>query len=1120
MPRREDLKHILVIGSGPIVIGQACEFDYSGTQACRVLRSEGLRVSLVNSNPATIMTDPEFADSTYVEPITPEFVEKVIEKERPDAILATLGGQTALNTAVALHERGVLEKYNVELIGADFDAIQRGEDRQKFKDIVAKVGGESARSKVCFTMDEVRETVAELGFPVVVRPSFTMGGLGSGMAYNHEDLDRIAGGGLAASPTANVLIEESILGWKEYELELMRDGRDNVVIVCSIENVDPMGVHTGDSMTVAPAMTLTDREYQKMRDLGIAILREVGVDTGGCNIQFAVDPRDGRLIVIEMNPRVSRSSALASKATGFPIAKIAAKLAIGYTLDEIVNDITKETPACFEPTLDYVVVKAPRFAFEKFPGADGTLTTTMKSVGEAMSLGRNFTEALGKVLRSLETKAAGFWTAEDGKWAPADANDPASVRAAIEAILADLRVPTEGRIYQVERALRFGASIEETAAASGIDPWFVAEIAGLVGLREEILDAPVLDEDLLRHAKHYGLSDRQLAALRPELAGEAGVRALRHRLGVRPVYKTVDTCAAEFEAKTPYHYSAYELDPGAESEVAPQRERDKVIILGSGPNRIGQGIEFDYSCVHAAQTLSAAGYETVMVNCNPETVSTDYDTADRLYFEPLTFEDVLEVYHAESESGTVAGVIVQLGGQTPLGLAQRLTDAGVPVVGTSAAAIDLAEDRGEFGDVLVAAGLPAPKYGTATTVEQAKKIAAGIGYPVLVRPSYVLGGRGMEIVYDEKSLEGYISRATELNPEHPVLVDRFLEDAIEIDVDALCDGEEVFLGGVMEHIEEAGIHSGDSACALPPITLGRSDIEAVRRSTVALAKGIGVKGLLNVQYALKDDVLYVLEANPRASRTVPFVSKATAVPLAKACARVMLGATIAELRAEGMLPPEGDGGHVPLDAPVAVKEAVLPFHRFRRADGSGVDSLLSPEMKSTGEVMGIDADFGTAFAKSQAAAYGSLPTEGTVFVSVANRDKRAMVFPIKRLHDLGFRILATEGTAETLRRNGIPCEQVRKHSDPESTDPETGAPLASVVEQIRDGEIDIVFNTPYGNSGPRVDGYEIRTAAVGANIPCITTVQGAAAAVQGIEAGINGGIGVRSLQELHSVLRG
>ncbi|WP_433655938.1 carbamoyl-phosphate synthase large subunit [Nocardia sp. CA-128927] len=1108
MPRRTDLKHILVIGSGPIVIGQACEFDYSGTQACRVLRAEGLRVSLVNSNPATIMTDPEFADATYVEPITAEFVEKVIAKERPDAILATLGGQTALNTAVALHENGVLEKYNVEMIGADFDAIQRGEDRQKFKDIVAKVGGESARSRVCYTMDEVRDTVTELGFPVVVRPSFTMGGLGSGMAYNDEDLDRIAGGGLSASPTANVLIEESILGWKEFELELMRDRSDNVVIVCSIENVDPMGVHTGDSMTVAPAMTLTDREYQKMRDLGIAILREVGVDTGGCNIQFAVDPADGRLIVIEMNPRVSRSSALASKATGFPIAKIAAKLAIGYTLDEIVNDITKETPACFEPTLDYVVVKAPRFAFEKFPGADPTLTTTMKSVGEAMSLGRNFAEALGKVLRSLETKAAGFWTLDDGKWTD------------VEAILEDLRTPIEGRIYQVERALRLGASIEDVAAASGIDPWFVAEVAGLVELRAEIMDAPVLDETLLRRSKHYGLSDGQIAALRPELAGETGVRALRHRLSVRPVFKTVDTCAAEFEAKTPYHYSTYELDPAAESEVAPQRERDKVIILGSGPNRIGQGIEFDYSCVHAAQTLSQAGYETVMVNCNPETVSTDYDTADRLYFEPLTFEDVLEVFHAESESGHVIGVIVQLGGQTPLGLAQRLTDAGVPVVGTSAAAIDLAEDRGEFGDVLTAAGLPAPKYGTATTFAQAKKIAASIGYPVLVRPSYVLGGRGMEIVYDESSLEGYISRATELSPEHPVLVDRFLEDAIEIDVDALCDGDEVYLGGVMEHIEEAGIHSGDSACALPPITLGRSDIEAVRRSTVALAKGIGVKGLLNVQYALKDDVLYVLEANPRASRTVPFVSKATAVPLAKAAARIMLGATINDLRKEGMLPGEGDGGHVPLDAPVAVKEAVLPFHRFRKADGSGVDSLLSPEMKSTGEVMGIDADFGTAFAKSQTAAYGSLPTEGTVFVSIANRDKRAMVFPVKRLHDLGFRILATEGTAEMLRRNGIPCERVRKHSDPDTVDANGDAPQPTIVEQIRDGEIDMVFNTPYGNSGPRVDGYEIRSAAVGVNIPCITTVQGAAAAVQGIEASINGGIGVRSLQELHSVLRG
>jgi len=1106
MPRRTDIDHVLVIGSGPIVIGQACEFDYSGTQACRVLREEGIRVSLINSNPATIMTDPEFADATYVEPITAEYVEKVLAAEDKagtpiTAVLATLGGQTALNCAMDLHFAGVLDKYDVELIGADVEAIQRGEDRQKFKDIVAKVGGESARSAVCHTMAEVHACVAELGLPVVVRPSFTMGGLGSGMAYTTEDLERIAGGGLSASPTANVLIEESILGWKEFELELMRDGKDNVVIVCSIENIDPMGVHTGDSMTVAPAMTLTDREYQTMRDLAIDILRQVGVDTGGCNIQFAIDPADGRLIVIEMNPRVSRSSALASKATGFPIAKIAAKLALGYTLDEIVNDITGETPACFEPSLDYVVVKAPRFAFEKFPGADPTLTTTMKSVGEAMSIGRNFTEALGKVLRSLETKQTGFWTAADPD-------------LDLAAVLEDLRVPTEGRIYDVELALRLGGNVEEVAKASGIDPWFVDEVAGLVELRAELLDAQVLDAVLLRRAKRAGLSDRQLAALRPELAGEDGVRMLRHRMGIRPVFKTVDTCAAEFAARTPYHYSAYESDPDAETEVAPQTERAKVLILGSGPNRIGQGIEFDYSCVHAAQTLSAAGYETVMVNCNPETVSTDYDTADRLYFEPLTFEDVLEVVHAEQISGTVAGVIVQLGGQTPLSLAQRLSDAGVPIVGTTPEAIDLAEDRGEFGEVLTQAGLPAPKYGTAISFDQAKRIADDIGYPVLVRPSYVLGGRGMEIVYDEPSLESYISRATEITPEHPVLVDRFLDDAIEIDVDALCDGTEVYLGGVMEHIEEAGIHSGDSACALPPITLGRTDIEAVRRSTEALAHGIGVRGLMNVQYALKDDILYVLEANPRASRTVPFVSKATAVPLAKAAARIMLGATIAELRAEGLLPQHGDGGAVPMDAPVAVKEAVLPFHRFRKADGSVIDNLLSPEMKSTGEVMGIDADFGRAFAKSQTAAYGSLPVSGTIFVSVANRDKRSMVFPVKRLADLGFQILATEGTAEILRRNGIPCTEVRKHT-------ENGQLMdgPTIVTAIVAGEVDMVINTPYGNSGPRVDGYEIRSAAVSAGIPCITTVQGAAAAVQGIEASIRGDIGVRPLQELHTVLR-
>jgi len=1119
MPRRTDLNHVLVIGSGPIVIGQACEFDYSGTQACRVLRAEGLQVSLVNSNPATIMTDPEFADHTYVEPITAAFVEKIFAQQaergnKIDALLATLGGQTALNTAVKLYENGALDRYGVELIGADFEAIQRGEDRQKFKDIVSKVGGESARSRVCFTMDEVRETVVDLGLPVVVRPSFTMGGLGSGMAYSAEEVERMAGEGLAASPSANVLIEESIYGWKEYELELMRDGRDNVVVVCSIENVDPMGVHTGDSVTVAPAMTLTDREYQTMRTLGIDILREVGVDTGGCNIQFAVNPSDGRLIVIEMNPRVSRSSALASKATGFPIAKIAAKLAIGYTLDEIVNDITKETPACFEPTLDYVVVKAPRFAFEKFPGADTTLTTTMKSVGEAMSLGRNFIEALGKVMRSLETKRAGFWTGPDPEGDLAE-------------VLERLHTPTDGRLYDIEYALRLGGTVEDVAKASGVDPWFVEQIAGLIELRTEVIDAPVLEAELLRRSKHHGLSDRQIAALRPELAGEMGVRSLRQRLGIHPVFKTVDTCAAEFEAKTPYHYSSYELDPAAETEVAPQGERPKVLILGSGPNRIGQGIEFDYSCVHAATTLSAAdvrskwgdaGFETVMINCNPETVSTDYDTADRLYFEPLTFEDVLEIYHAEQESGRggpgVVGVIVQLGGQTPLGLAERLEKAGVPIVGTKPEAIDLAEDRGRFGEVLTNAGLPAPKFGMATSFDQARKIAADIGYPVLVRPSYVLGGRGMEIVYDDETLEGYITRATELSPEHPVLVDRFLEDAIEIDVDALCDGSEVYIGGVMEHIEEAGIHSGDSACALPPVTLGRSDIEAVRRATEAIAFGVGVVGLLNVQYALKDDVLYVLEANPRASRTVPFVSKATAVPLAKACARIMLGATIAELREEGVLARTGDGGTTARNAPVAVKEAVLPFHRFRKADGTQIDSLLGPEMKSTGEVMGIDRDFGSAFAKSQTAAYGSLPAQGTVFVSVANRDKRSLVFPVKRLADLGFRVLATEGTAEMLRRNGIPCDEVRKHFESPSPD----RPALSAVDAIRAGEIDMVINTPYGNSGPRIDGYEIRSAAVSMNIPCVTTVQGASAAVQGIEAGIRGDIGVMSLQELHSTL--
>ncbi|MCY1142303.1 carbamoyl-phosphate synthase large subunit [Actinoplanes sp. Pm04-4] len=1102
MPKREDLKHVMVIGSGPIVIGQACEFDYSGTQACRVLRAEGIRVSLVNSNPATIMTDPEFADATYVEPITPEFVELVIAKERPDAILPTLGGQTALNTAIALHESGVLEKYGVELIGADVDAIRRGEDRQLFKEIVAKAGGETPRSRVCHSMDEVKATVADLGLPVVIRPSFTMGGLGSGMAHTDEDLERIAGAGLAASPVHEVLIEESVLGWKEYELELMRDKHDNVVVVCSIENVDPMGVHTGDSVTVAPAMTLTDREYQNLRDLGIAVLREVGVDTGGCNIQFAINPDNGRLVVIEMNPRVSRSSALASKATGFPIAKIAAKLAIGYTLDEIPNDITLKTPAAFEPALDYVVVKIPRFAFEKFPGADPELTTTMKSVGEAMSIGRNFAEALNKAMRSLETSAAGFWTASDKS-------------DSLEDALAALRIPHDGRLYTVERALRLGATVEQVHEASGrIDPWFLDEIKALVDLRTEILDAPVLDAGLLRRAKRSGVSDKQLAALRPEFAGEDGVRTLRHRLGIRPVYKTVDTCAAEFEADTPYHYSTYD----EETEVAPS-DRPKVLILGSGPNRIGQGIEFDYSCVHAVMALRGVGFETVMVNCNPETVSTDYDTADRLYFEPLTFEDVLEVFHSEDSSGKAAGgpgvigVIVQLGGQTPLGLANRLKAAGVPIVGTSPESIDLAEDRGLFGAVLAKAGLRSPEHGTATSFDEAKEIADTIGYPVLVRPSYVLGGRGMEIVYDEPTLKGYIERATEISPDHPVLVDRFLDDAVEIDVDALCDETgQVYLGGVMEHIEEAGIHSGDSSCSLPPITLAGSHLAEVRRYTEAIARGVGVRGLLNVQYALKDDTLYVLEANPRASRTVPFVSKATAVPLAKAAARIMLGATIAELRAEGMLLPEGDGGTVPEGAPIAIKEAVLPFKRFRTPAGKGVDSLLGPEMKSTGEVMGIDAGFGQAFAKSQAAAYGSLPTAGKIFVSVANRDKRSMVFPIKRLADLGFTIVTTAGTGEVLRRYGVVCEIVPKHYE---------SPGKNAVELILAGEIAMIINTPQGSgASARSDGYEIRSAAVTADIPSITTVPGAAAAVMGIEALMRGDMSVRPLQELHAALRG
>jgi carbamoyl-phosphate synthase large subunit len=1097
MPKREDLRSVLVIGSGPIIIGQACEFDYSGTQACRVLREEGIRVSLVNSNPATIMTDPEFADATYVEPITQDVLEKVIAKERPDAILPTLGGQTALNAAVGLHEAGTLARYDVELIGASIDAIRAGEDRSQFKQIVADIGAETPESRICHTLAQCEAAAAELGFPVVIRPSYTLGGTGSGIARDAGQLRRIAGAGLDASPVTEVLLEESVLGWKEFELELMRDRKDNVVIVCSIENIDPMGVHTGDSVTVAPAMTLTDREYQHMRDVAIATARAVGVDTGGCNIQFAVHPGTGRMVVIEMNPRVSRSSALASKATGFPIAKIAARLAIGYTLDEIRNDITGETPASFEPALDYVVVKVPRFAFEKFPGADPTLTTHMKSVGEAMAIGRSFPEALQKALRSLESPSAPF------RWdtAPGDAAE----------LTARCAIPHDGRLATVHQALRAGATVPDLAAASGIDPWFLDQIEGIEDQAKRIAAAPSLSRELVFSAKAAGFSDAQLGQLTGR--AEAAVRDLRHGLGVRPVYLTVDTCAAEFAARTPYLYSAYD-----EQTEVPPGDRPKVIILGSGPNRIGQGIEFDYACVHASFALAAAGYETVMVNCNPETVSTDYDTSGRLYFEPLTLEDVLEVVAAEQAAGPVAGVIVQLGGQTPLGLARDLAAGGVPIVGTSPEAIHLAEDRGEFGAVLEAAGLPAPRSGTATTVAQATAVAAEIGYPVLVRPSYVLGGRGMEIVYDDATLAAYVSRATQASPDHPVLIDRFLDDAIEIDVDALYDGQELYLGGVMEHIEEAGIHSGDSACALPPITLGSEYITLIRESTEAIARGVGVRGLLNVQYALAAGVLYVLEANPRASRTVPFVSKATAVPLAKAAARIMLGATVPGLRAEGLLPPSGDGGTLPLDAPIAVKEAVLPFSRFADARGQGVDTVLGPEMRSTGEVMGIDEVFGTAYAKSQAAAYASLPVKGRAFVSIAGKDKRSMIFPVKRLADLGFEILATRGTGEVLRRNGVRATIVRKHSDGPGPD---GEP--TIVDRILDGQVDLIVNTPFGSpgqAGPRLDGYEIRTAAVRRGIPCVTTVQGLGAAVQGIEAITRDEVGVRSLQEHAARLRG
>ena len=1080
MPRDNSITSVLVIGSGPIVIGQACEFDYSGTQACRVLRSEGIRVILINSNPATIMTDPEFADATYIEPITPEVIEKILEKEKPSAVLATLGGQTALNAAMALFERGSFEKYGTKLIGADVEAIKRGEDREVFKKIVETIGGESAKSKICHSMDDCLAAVEELKYPVVVRPSFTMGGLGSGIAYNESDLHQIAGAGLRHSPTTEVLLEESIIGWKEYELEVMRDHKDNVVIVCSIENIDPMGVHTGDSITVAPAMTLTDVEYQRLRDLSILIIREVGVATGGCNIQFAVNPADGRIIVIEMNPRVSRSSALASKATGFPIAKIATKLAIGYTLDEIENDITKSTPASFEPSLDYVVVKVPRFAFEKFAEADPRLTTTMKSVGEAMAIGRSFPEALQKALRSLEKNGASF------SWKDGNLSD----------LMKKMGTPTEFRLQQVQLAMHLGASVKEVFEATKIDPWFLEQINLINHQANQIANSGELTKDLLKASKMMGFSDLQIANLRN--VPEAQIKQSRVGFSLHPVYKTVDTCAGEFAALTPYYYSAYD----EESEVLP-RTKEAVIILGSGPNRIGQGIEFDYSCVHASFALRKAGYETILVNCNPETVSTDYDTSDRLYFEPLTLEDVLEIIAAEIAAGPVKGVIAQLGGQTPLGLARGLMEAGVKILGTSPDAIDLAEERGAFGEILKKNNLLAPKYGMANSYEEAAQIATSIDYPVLVRPSYVLGGRGMEIVYDEESLRGFIEAATAVTPNHPVLIDKFLDDAIEIDVDALYDGSELYLAGVMEHIEEAGIHSGDSACVLPSISLQKELLIQIREATEKIAKDVGVLGLINIQFAISGNPqkLYVLEANPRASRTVPFVAKATGVQLAKAAALISTGISIAELRISNILPKSGDG-HA---NGVSVKEAVLPFNRFRRVDGTGIDTVLGPEMKSTGEVMGIASNFGLAFAKSQTAAFGPLPKSGAVFISLSERDKEPGWRAARDLHDLGFKIYSTFGTNAFLSGKGVPSELVRKNSDNNSDQ-------LSANDVITKGLVQLVINTPLGR-GSRHDGFLIRTAAVSRSVSCITTIPGFKAAVAGISALQKDDFGIKSLQE-------
>jgi len=1066
VPRRDDIHKILIIGSGPIVIGQACEFDYSGAQACKVLREDGYEVVLVNSNPATIMTDPEFADRTYVEPITVEFVEKVIAVERPDALLPTLGGQTGLNCAMALAAAGVLERYGVELIGATREVIAKGEDRKLFREAMERIGLDVPRSAYAYAIADAEEFVAQVGWPLVIRPSFTMGGAGGGIAYNVDELRDITAGGIALSPVGEVLVEESVIGWKEYEMEVMRDVNDNAVIVCSIENFDAMGVHTGDSITVAPAQTLTDREYQVLRDASLAIMREIGVTTGGSNVQFAVNPADGRLVVIEMNPRVSRSSALASKATGFPIAKIAAKLAVGYTLDEIPNDITRETPACFEPSIDYTVVKVPRWAFEKFPGTDTTLTTRMKSVGEVMAIGRTFAEAFGKAMRSLENGRGGLGA--DGK----DHFDE-------DHFDRYLAVPNEQRPFYIAEALRRGRAVADLAEMTGVDPWFVEQVRRMVevetGLRDRSLDE--IDAAELREAKQHGLSDVQIAYLTSSVEGD--VRRRRLDLGVTATFKAVDTCAAEFAASTPYYYKTYE-----EENEAVRSDRPKAMILGAGPNRIGQGIEFDYCCVHAAYALSDAGLETIMVNCNPETVSTDYDTSDKLYFEPLTFEDVMDIVDLEQPDG----VLVTFGGQTPLKLAHALEQAGVLILGTKPEAIDLAEDRQRFSEVLDSLGIAYPAAGTARTLAEAVEVAARIGYPLLVRPSYVLGGAGMVIAYNEEYLLKYVQKATEVSPDHPVLLDRFLEGAIEVDVDAVCDGETVYIGGVMEHIEEAGIHSGDSACCIPPFSLGEETTGRITDHARALALALGVRGLMNVQFAVKDEAVYVLEVNPRASRTVPYVSKATGVPLAKVAARVMAGEKLAGMG----LPPEGrDLGRY------HVKEAVMPFGRF-----PGTDSILGPEMKSTGEVMGVAHDFPSAYAKSQLAIDYSLPAEGTAFISVCDRDKRSIVPVARHLHSLGFRILSTRGTAKLLRASGVPVEEVRKVHE--------GRP--NIADAIVNGDVQLVINTPFGRE-TRSDGYHIRTAAVQHGVSNITTLAAAQASVQAIEAIKRGDLGVIALQD-------